>query len=329
MHLGSLGCTAMDTNTLNLIVLRRAQEAEDIISLDLVSTDGKILPAFKPGAHIDLYLPNGLIRQYSLCHPATSPTEKYSIAVQREKDSRGGSKAVHDQFIEGFSLRASTPRNFFELAPEASLHILLAGGIGITPLICMAQELAKQKENFELHYFCRSQARVAFMDLLASEGLTSSVHLHIETNSRSDISKILKNPKSETHLYVCGPAGFMDYVLEEAQQNQWESTNIHKEYFAAEVAPQKGDQSFEVQIASTGQTYHIPADKTVFEVLDEAGVDIPVSCEQGICGSCVTKVLSGVPDHRDFFLTDDEKAAGNCFTPCCSRAQSPSLLLGL
>lgn len=319
----------MDTNTLNLIVSRRVQEAEDIISLDLVSADGGLLPTFKPGAHIDLHLPNGLIRQYSLCHPATTSIDKYSIAVQREKESRGGSKAVHDQLIEGFSLSASTPRNLFELAPKADLHVLLAGGIGITPLICMAQELARKKESFELHYFCRSQERAAFRSLLASEGLASSVHLHIQTDSRSEIARILKKPNPKTHLYMCGPTGFMDYVLEVAHQNHWESTNIHKEYFAVEAAPQQGDQSFEVRIASTGKTYQIPVDKTVFEVLDEAGVDIPVSCEQGICGSCVTGVLSGVPDHRDHFLTDDEKAAGNCFTPCCSRAQSPSLLLDL
>lgn len=319
----------MDTNILNLIVSRRVQEAEDILSLDLVSADGGSLPLFKPGAHIDLHLPNGLIRQYSLCHPATPSTDKYSIAVQREKDSRGGSKVVHDQLIEGFSLKASHPRNLFELAPKADLHVLLAGGIGITPLICMAQELARTKENFELHYFCRSQSRVAFMNLLVSEGLASSVYLHIETDSRSEIANILKNPGLETHLYVCGPIGFMDYALEVAHQNHWASTNIHKEYFAAETSPQQGDQSFEVQIASTGKTYQIPTDKTVFEVLEKAGIDIPVSCEQGICGSCVTGVLRGEPDHRDHFLTDDEKAAGNCFTPCCSRAKSPSLLLDL
>lgn len=319
----------MNTTILNLIVSRRTQEAEDIISLDLIAAQGCSLPAFKPGAHIDLHLPNGLIRQYSLCHPESSSPNKYSIAVQREKDSRGGSVVVHEQLVEGFSLKASEPRNLFELAPKASQHVLLAGGIGITPLLCMAQELAAQKESFELHYFCRSQARAAFMELLGSEGLASSVQLHIEMDSQAEIARVLKKTDPEAHLYVCGPAGFMDYVLEVADQEQWKTTHIHKEYFAAEIAPQQGDEAFEVQIASTGQTYQVPADKTVFEVLDEAGVDIPVSCEQGICGSCITQVLDGIPDHRDHFLTEAEKAAGDCFTPCCSRAQSPLLLLNL
>lgn len=320
----------MNSNSLNLIVTRRTQEAEDIISLDLMCAEGKNLPVFKSGAHIDLHLPNGLVRQYSLCHPYnTSSANKYSIAVQREKESRGGSVAVHEQLVEGVEIQVSEPRNLFELTAGATKYVLIAGGIGITPLLCMAQELALSQQEFELHYFCRSQSRVAFTELLKSEGLEASVQLHVGANNQSEINAILKQPEQGTHLYVCGPAGFMDYVLEIASEENWPAENLHKEYFSAEILPQAGDHSFEVCLASTGERYEIPADKTVFEVLDEAGVSVPVSCEQGVCGTCVTRILEGMPDHRDQYLTDEEKAAGDSFTPCCSRAHSKTLLLDL
>ncbi|KOC19155.1 ferredoxin [Comamonas testosteroni] len=315
---------------LELVVQRRVQEAEDIISLDFISAQGMVLPAFAPGAHIDLHLPNGLIRQYSLCHPSESQSSgKYTIAVQREKESRGGSISVHEQLTVGSRVQASEPRNLFELVPAARKHLLLAGGIGITPLICMAQALALKQHEFELHYFCRSQARAAFGDLLRSESLARSVRLHLDGNADVHLAEILKRPDSDTHIYVCGPSGFMDCVLATASERDWPSSNVHKEFFAVDSSPQEGDQLFEVQIASTGRRYEIPVGASVFEVLDQAGLDIPVSCEQGICGTCVTQVLDGIPDHRDQYLTDAEKATNKCFTPCCSRAHSKLLVLDL
>ncbi|WP_034371587.1 PDR/VanB family oxidoreductase [Comamonas testosteroni] len=315
---------------LELVVQRRVQEAEDIISLDFISAQGMVLPAFAPGAHIDLHLSNGLIRQYSLCHPSESQSSgKYTIAVQREKESRGGSISVHEQLTVGSRVQASEPRNLFELVPAARKHLLLAGGIGITPLICMAQALALKQHDFELHYFCRSQARAAFGDLLRSESLARSVHLHLDGNADVHLAEILKRPDSDTHIYVCGPSGFMDCVLATASERDWPSSNVHKEFFAVDSSPQEGDQLFEVQIASTGRRYEIPVGASVFEVLDQAGLDIPVSCEQGICGTCVTQVLDGIPDHRDQYLTDAEKAMNKCFTPCCSRAHSKLLVLDL
>lgn len=315
---------------LELVVQRRVREAEDIISLDFISAQGTVLPAFEPGAHIDVHLPNGLIRQYSLCHPSESRSSaKYTIAVQREKESRGGSISVHEQLTVGSRVQASEPRNLFELVPAARKHLLLAGGIGITPLICMAQALALRQHDFELHYFCRSQARAAFGDLLRSDSLAQSVHLYLNGNTSAHLAELLKRPDPDTHIYVCGPSGFMDCVLGTASERNWPLGNVHKEFFAAGSSPQEGDQLFEVQIASTGYRYEIPVGASVFEVLDQAGVDIPVSCEQGICGTCVTRVLEGVPDHRDQYLTDAEKAANKCFTPCCSRARSKLLVLDL
>lgn len=315
---------------LELVVQRRVQEAEDIISLDFISAQGMVLPPFAPGAHIDLHLPNGLVRQYSLCHPSESQSSgKYTIAVQREKESRGGSISVHEQLTVGSRVQASEPRNLFELVPAARKHLLLAGGIGITPLICMAQALALRQHDFELHYFCRSQARAAFGDLLRSESLTRSVHLHLDGNADVHLAEILKRSDSDTHIYVCGPSGFMDCVLATASERDWPSSNVHKEFFAVDSSPHEGDQLFEVQIASTGRRYEIPVGASVFEVLDQAGLDIPVSCEQGICGTCVTQVLDGIPDHRDQYLTDAEKATNKCFTPCCSRAHSKLLVLDL
>ena len=177
---------------LELVVQRRVQEAEDIISLDFISAQGTVLPAFEPGAHIDVHLPNGLIRQYSLCHPSESRSAaKYTIAVQREKESRGGSISVHEQLTVGSRVQASEPRNLFELAPAARKHLLLAGGIGITPLICMAQALALRQHDFELHYFCRSQARAAFGDLLRSDSLAQSVHLYLDGNTSAHLAELL------------------------------------------------------------------------------------------------------------------------------------------
>lgn len=315
---------------MDLIVKRRNQEAEGILSLDFISASGAPLPGFKPGAHIDVHLPGGLVRQYSLCHPCSQPTTtQYTIAVQREPQSRGGSVAVHEHLQAGVKIQVSEPRNLFELEPAAAKHLLFAGGIGITPILCMAQALAQQQQPFELHYFCRSQERAAFVELLNSPAVKPFVHWHIGVEAPSKVGELLSAPDEQAHAYVCGPTGFMDCVLGEAATRGWRAQNLHKEYFTPVSTEQDGDQSFQVQVASTGKCYEIPAGRTVFEILDESGVDVPVSCEQGICGTCVTRVISGVPDHRDQFLTDEEKASNTCFTLCCSRSRSAMLVLDL
>ncbi|MCC7411531.1 MAG: oxidoreductase [Gammaproteobacteria bacterium] len=320
----------MSNERLIVVVANKSIEAQDIASFELVSGDGGELPEFTAGAHIDVHLGDGLIRQYSLCN---DPRERhrYRLGVLREAQSRGGSVAMHERVNAGDRISISTPRNTFHLDERASHSILLAGGIGVTPMIAMAYRLAALGASFELHYCTRSRARTAFHDLLTSAPFADRVQLHFDDGPKDqllDAPALLRSPGAGTSLYVCGPKGMMDYVL--GQVGGWPEGRVHREYFSAD--PQAGhdhDGSFRVRIASTGAEYEIPANKTIVDALAGHGVDIPVSCEQGICGTCLTGVLEGQPDHRDAFLSDDEHAANTQMTPCCSRAKSALIVLDL
>ncbi|WP_304306872.1 PDR/VanB family oxidoreductase [Pseudacidovorax intermedius] len=316
--------------SLQVRVQRKSQEAEGIVSLELVSADGRPLPGFGAGSHIDVNLPNGLVRQYSLCNSAAE-RHRYRIAVLREPTSRGGSAAVHDLVKEGDVLTISAPRNHFALH-DAPRSLLLAGGIGVTPILCMAQRLATWGADFEMHYCTRSPARTAFREEIAASGFADKVHLHHDDGPEAQklrVAELLKTPEPGTQIYVCGPGGFIDHVVNTAKANGWPAQQIHLEYFAAAAQDTSGDQPFEVKLTSSGQTYRIPKDQTIVQALRAEGVEIMVSCEQGVCGTCITRVLEGVPDHRDCYLTDDERAANDQFTPCCSRSKTPLLVLDL
>lgn len=313
---------------LQVKVLRRREEAEGIASYELVREGGGALPPFSAGSHIDVHLPGGLVRQYSLCNDAHDATH-YRIGVLRDAASRGGSIAMHEQVHEGDVLSISEPRNHFPLhtAPHT---LLLAGGIGITPLLCMAQRLAAIGTSFELHACNRSLTRSAFLDELRAFG--DRFHLHLDDGDAAqklDLPAALKAAPAGSRIYVCGPGGFIDFVVNTAKAQGWPAELIHLEYFGAAPQDTTGDRAFEVKIASTGKTYTIAADQTVTQALQAQGVDILVSCEQGVCGTCLTRVLEGECDHRDMYLTDEEKAANDQFTPCCSRAKSPLLVLDL
>lgn len=322
------------TNLLRVRVARKEQEAEGICSLDLVSADGAELPQFTAGAHVELLLPfvrAGLARPYSLCN---SPSERhrYQIAVLREPASRGGSQAVHDQVHEGMVLEIRPPKNQFALAPQARQHLLLAGGIGVTPLLSMAEALSAAGADFALHYAVRSPERLAFARRLAAAPYAQRVHVHVDTGpveQRLDLEALLVAPSAGRHVYVCGPAGFMDAALAAAARAAWAPDHVHLERFGAEPATQAGDGSFEVQLASSGRIIPVRADQSVLQALCAAGVELPSSCEQGICGTCLTRIVSGVPDHRDQYLLPKEQAANDQFLPCCSRARSPRLVLDL
>ncbi|MFJ7797110.1 PDR/VanB family oxidoreductase [Pseudomonas sp. NPDC096950] len=312
-------------------VLARTSEALDICSFELAPLDTQPLPAFSAGAHIDVHLSNGVVRQYSLCN-ASDERHRYVISVLREPNSRGGSRQLHEQINVGDRLNISAPRNLFELEPNGKKYLLFAGGIGITPILCMAQQLAREGADFELHYCSRSESRAAYVDWLKNSTFANRVHLHFDDGPvqlKLDANAVMAHPEVGTHLYVCGPGGFMDYVLDTARSCGWPQTQVHREYFAAPIVAHGADETFEVEIASSGDVYQIPPDKSVFEVLDAAGVEIPLSCAQGVCGSCVTGVLAGEPDHRDQFLNADERLRNDKFTPCCSRAKSPRLVLDL
>lgn len=311
-------------------VASRARAAEDIMRLDLVCAEGRQLPPFDAGAHVDLFLGNGLTRQYSLCNDPAD-RDRYRIAVLREPASRGGSTYVHDALIEGALLSISPPRNLFALDETAQDHLLFAGGVGVTPILAMARRLHALGHPFIFHYCARDRARAAFLDELAAAPFAGAVRLSFdaEPDTRLDLDTALADPTSSRRLYVCGPGGFMGHVIDCALARGWAPEQIRKEHFAAVSAPEGEDRTFELEIASTGQVVPVGADQTAAQALEAAGVFVPVSCEQGVCGTCLTRVIDGQPDHRDAFQTDAEKAAGDQFTPCCSRAHTPRLVLDL
>ena len=311
-------------------VTARRDEALEICSYELAPVDGKPLPAFTAGAHIDVHLPGGLIRQYSLCnHP--EERHRYLIGVLKDPTSRGGSRSLHEQILPGARLHISEPRNLFPLAAQARRHLLFAGGIGITPILCMAEHLAQAGASFELHYCARSRERAAFVERLRQSRYADRVFLHFDEAPETalDAARVLAAPADDLHLYVCGPGGFMQHVLDTAKAQGWQDACLHREYFAATPVDTRDDGRFSVKLASSGQVFEIPADRSVVQVLESHGIDIPISCEQGVCGTCLTRVLEGVPDHRDLFMTEAEQACNDQFTPCCSRSKTAVLVLDL
>jgi vanillate O-demethylase ferredoxin subunit len=315
-------------SSIEVRVARKIREAEAICSYELVRVDGAALPPFEAGAHIDVRLPNSLVRQYSLCN-APGETHRYLIGVLRDAASRGGSQAMHDEVDAGSVLEISEPKNHFPLV-EARRTLLLAGGIGVTPILAMAESLAGKDADFEVHYCARSPERAAFRERIGASRFAGQVHFHYDGDARTlDLARLLAAPEPDTHLYVCGPQGFIDHVLGSAAAHGWPAAQLHVEYFGAAAVDASADQPFAVKLASTGRIVAVPAGQTVIKVLAEHGVDIPYSCEEGVCGTCLTPVLEGVPDHRDMYLTDEEQAANDRFTPCCSRARTPVLVLDL
>lgn len=318
----------METNWINVKVKHKEQAAEGIAAFTLVPAEGGDLPPFEAGAHVDVELPNGLVRQYSLCG-SPSNTASYELGILLEEEGRGGSRSAHEDVQEGAALRISEPRNLFPLEPSGR-SILLAGGIGVTPILAMAEALSAAGREFEFHYCCRSPKRAAFLERITKSPYADKVFVHYDDGDdaqKLNAKDILGMPDPDTHVYFCGPEGFIDFVLKTTGELGWQDANVHLERFDAVPMIEEGDGSFEVEIASSGKTIQVAADQTVLDALVNAGVDVPVSCEQGICGTCIMKVLEGEPDHRDMFFTDEEHAANDQFTPCCSRAKTSRLVI--
>ncbi|MBH1965015.1 MAG: oxidoreductase [Comamonadaceae bacterium] len=316
---------------LRVTLVKRIDEAQDIASFELATSDGQPLPAFSAGSHIDVTTGEGLVRQYSLCNEP-SETHRYLIAVLKDPQSRGGSKFMHEQLREGDELEISAPKNRFALAHEAPFSLLLAGGIGITPLLCMAERLDSMGSKFEMHYLTRSQGRTAFRSRIKHSRFAPHVHFHHDdgdVSQKLEIRELLNRHNGKAHLYFCGPAGFMGAVLDAVKALQWPEEQVHYEYFAGAPDSSADAESFEVEIASSGTVVVVQKDQTALEALVNAEVQIPSMCEEGVCGTCITRVLAGVPDHRDHCLTPAEQAANDLFTPCCSRAKSRRLVLDL
>jgi len=316
---------------LTVRVLRKTTEALDITSFELAAEDGRPLPAFGAGAHIDVQLPGGLTRQYSLCNDPQE-THRYLIAVLRDPASRGGSAAMFDAVAVGQLLQISPPKNHFALAHAAQRSLLLAGGIGITPLLCMAERLAQAGADFELHYCTRSHKRTAFAGRIAAAPFGDRVRFHLDDGAaeqKLDLAALLGVPRDGEQVYVCGPKGFMDVVLGTARAAGWPEAQLHFEFFGAAAAPISGDAAFEVQLASSGRVVSVAADQTVVQALADVGIEVMTSCGQGVCGTCLTRVLAGEPEHRDLYLTPEEQAANDQFLPCCSRSRSARLVLDI
>lgn len=307
------------------------QEALDVKSFELVSVDGKPLPSFSPGSHIDVQVAPGLTRQYSLCN-SPSDAGRYLIAVKREPNSRGGSAGMHERIKLGDTLKIGTPRNNFALVPQARYHLLLAGGIGVTPVLSMAQHLNASGAYFELQYFSRSIQHTAFHELLSGVDFRGKVTFHYALEAeavRAYLRRLLWHHPPDAHLYLCGPRPFMDLV-EQTAAPTWAPETVHLEYFTADPESLSGPRdSFLVKLARAGGEFSIPADQSIVQALAAQGITIETSCEQGVCGTCLTGVLEGKPDHRDVFLTDEEKQACDKMMPCVSRSKSEVLVLDL
>jgi ferredoxin-NADP reductase len=301
--------------------------AEAINGYELVDPRGRDLPRFAAGAHVDLRF-GDFVRQYSLCN---DPAERrrYCIAVLREEASRGGSRYVHDTIRIGDLIEVSMPRNNFPLESEAEQHLLIAGGIGIAPIMSMIAELQRRRADFQLHYCARSLARTAFGDDLARIAADGRVHFHYDGGDSArglDIGALLRDSPQGTHLYYCGPAGLMAAAAEATKG--WPAGTVHCEYFtAAPPASVLDDKPFRVRLAKRGVEYEIPVGQTIVGVLRRHGITVPTSCELGYCGACVTRYLEGEPDHRDQVLR--EYGRGRFVLICCARSKTPVLHLDL
>lgn len=312
-------------------VTRKEPAAEGIASFELRRPDGGLLPAFTAGSHVDVELPGALVRQYSLCN-RPGERERYEIGVLLEPNGRGGSRSAHERLAVGSRLRISEPRNHFALADGARHSILLAGGIGVTPILAMAEALTAADASFQMHYCTRSAARTAFAARLTAAPYAARVQIHHDDGAAAqmfDAERVLAQPRPGTHLYVCGPKGYMDHVLGTARRRGWAEANIHVEYFAGAVIDHSADGPFEIVLARSGRVIPVAAGETVIAALAAQGVEVPVSCEQGVCGTCILRVTGGTPDHRDMVLSNAEHAANDQFTPCCSRSKTPQLTVDL
>ena len=310
----------------DLVVIEASVVADDVVALTLARPDGEPLPAWTPGAHIDLLLGDDLVRQYSLCSRPGDPSQ-WRVGVLRAPDSRGGSVYVHDRLVAGSTVRARGPRNHFALVAAPS-YVFIAGGIGITPLLPMIAEVDARGADWTLHYGGRTAASMAFVEELAGYG--ERVHLIPEdTDGRPDLAAIVASLPAGGLVYTCGPEGLLSAV--EAACSVLPAGSCHLERFSAkpQEAPAGGDTAFELVLNRSGLTLTVPADKSVFDVVREAGVSVLGSCLEGICGTCETEVVDGEIDHRDSVLSPDEQESNETMMICVSRCRSARLTLDL
>lgn len=318
---------------LELRVRSITNEAVGINTYELVHPTGEQLPPFTAGCHIDVHIPGNFVRQYSLCNDP-GERHRYVIGVLNVIGGRGGSTALHASVRAGDSVQVSVPRNNFSIVEGATRHLMIAGGIGITPMMSMIERLQAMGAQHMLHYCTRSPERTAFLDRLAPRVEAGTTVHHFDYGDPANglsLAALLHTREEGTHLYYCGPAGLMEAVAKASAH--WPAGTVHCEYFAAPpISWPRNDETdvngeFEVRIASTGQTLPVSADKSILQTLREAGLECASSCEAGVCGSCRTRYLEGTPAHNDFVL--DEKEREEYLMVCCSRSNSQLLVLDI
>jgi len=320
----------MAEDTIEVRVKRISHEAENINSYELMAPTGGDLPPFTAGGHVDLHLSNGMIRSYSLVNDQ-SERRRYVVAVNKDGAGRGGSRFVHDNIRAGDLITISHPRNNFALHEEAEHSVLIAGGIGITPLLSMARRLEALGRSWELFYAARTRQAAAFLDEI--NNIRPNVHLNLHTDfddDRSgrifDLAAIVNNAPGPAHLYCCGPLPMLEAFKAAAAKRP--INHVHVEYFQTKAGPAR-DGRFEVKLARSNRTIAVEPGKTILDALLDAGVSANYACTEGVCGTCETRVLEGMPDHRDQFLNQEEKAANKTIMICCSGSKSDTLVLDL
>lgn len=317
------------SNLLNALVHTLRYEAQDITSIELRPVDSAEFPEFAAGAHIDLHLPNGLVRSYSLLNPA-GERGRYVVGVLKDRASRGGSRCVHEQLRVGQVLPISAPRNNFPLHEDASHTVLVAGGIGVTPILCMGRRLQALGRSFELLYFARSRQSAAFVAELQALGAPLHLHFDDEQGGPPDLQALLATRPAQagSHYYACGPAVMLDAFEKGCAELQY---IYHVEHFSAVEVAAAADarQQYTVELKRSGKVITVQPEQTLFGALTAHGVSVETSCEEGVCGSCETRVLEGIPDHRDSVLSQAEKAANRTMMVCVSGCRSERLVLDL
>jgi ferredoxin-NADP reductase len=318
------------TTMLNAVVHTLRPEAEDVLGIELRPATDALFPAFEAGAHVDLHLGNGLVRSYSLVNPHYE-RHRYVIAVLKDKASRGGSRYVHEQVRAGDTLRLSPPRNHFPLHEGAAHSVLIAGGIGITPILCMARRLRDLGRSFEVLYFARSARSAAFTAELAALGAPVHRHHDDEQGGPPPLQRLLheRGGTPDTHYYACGPSPMLDAFLSACDSMGYVHTHVERFTGARFDALEVARTQYAVELRRSRRVIRVTAEKSLLQTLLDEGIDVQHSCQQGICGACETRVLDGVPDHRDMLLSPEEQAAGRSMLLCVSGSKSACLVLDL
>ena len=317
--------------TLEVEVVRRQTLATGIVELALEADNRGLLPGYGAGAHVDVWMPGGLSRSYSLTTPAgPSGANRYVIAVGLSASSRGGSAWIHEHAHPGVRLQVGEPRNLFELRDDPAPVLFIAGGIGITPLQLMAQQRVAQGRPFHMVYAARSRTHAAYLPLLDSFGARATTHFDDEAGGKPlDVAAVLHGIDPATRIYCCGPGAMMDAVRECARAAGHDASKLHFESFtpAAEAGAQAG--RFTVRLDRSGREIDIEPGRSILDTLEDHGVVVPSVCREGVCGSCECMVLEGEVDHHDQILSEDERAANRSMMICVSRARGERVVLDL